>query len=113
MKRPTDTERILELCLWMSTDYHRQLRERSPLSQQDIAHECEVTQSAVARWESNERRPRGRAAVAYHKVLSRLADAEAARAAKDADAQAETPAHAPPPKVTRTSTRLRTEVARC
>lgn len=77
MKRLTTAERILQLCEWMSTDYHRELRERSPLSQSIVADECHVTQSAVARWEANERRPRGRAALAYHRVLARLAEAEA------------------------------------
>jgi len=77
MKRQTTAERMLELYEWMRTGYHRELRERSPLSQLIVAEECHVTQSAVARWEANERRPRGRAALAYHRTLSQLAAAEA------------------------------------
>ena len=79
MRRPTKADRVLQLSEWMLSGYHRELRERSPLSQLDVAETCEVTQSAVARWEHNKRRPRGRAAEAYHRILARLAAAEAAQ----------------------------------
>lgn len=101
MKRLSTAERLLELSAWMDSGYHRELRERSPLSQGNIATDCHVTQSAVARWEANERRPRGQAALAYHKVLSQLAEAEAAlsaRAPKSSVSRIPAPANAPPRK---------------
>lgn len=79
MKRLSTADRILELCQWQESGYVRELRVRGPLSQREIAEDCGVTQSAVARWEMNERRPRGRPAIIYHKILTRLA-AEDARA---------------------------------
>jgi len=55
-----------------------ELRERSGLSQREVAQACDVTQVAVLRWEQNERRPRTKHAVAYHRLLSRLAARELA-----------------------------------
>jgi DNA-binding transcriptional regulator YiaG len=76
-------DRLLELATWTAAGYHRELRDRSPLSQTDVATACGVTQTAVARWERGERRPRGRAAEEYHKILARLAEAEAHTAPAD------------------------------
>lgn len=80
MKRLSVTDRVLEVCEWIETGRARELRERAGLTQKEVAESCEVTQAAVFRWERNERRPRGRNALAYHRVLSRLAARERAAA---------------------------------
>ena len=111
MKRLSTAERLLELSAWIDSGYHRELRERSPLSQGNVAEDCHVTQSAVARWESKERRPRGQAALAYHRTLSRLAEAEAAQAAKTSASRAPAAANAPPRKVRQPVARTQSEAA--
>lgn len=78
MKRQSNVDRVAEVCDWIRTGRARELRERSGLTQSAIAGDCGVTNAAVTRWERNERRPSTRNALAYHRVLSRLAAREAA-----------------------------------
>ncbi len=73
MNRTITVDRIAELCDWISSGYARELREANHLSQAEVARDVGVTHVAVMRWEKGERRPRGRNALAYHKVLSVLA----------------------------------------
>lgn len=71
-------DRVTEVCDWINSGRARELRESAGLTQGEVARDCEVTQVAVLRWERGERRPRGRNALAYHRVLARLAAREAA-----------------------------------
>lgn len=48
------------------------VRQASGVTQARIAEELGVTRMAVSRWESGQRRPRGRLLVAYVELLSRL-----------------------------------------
>lgn len=73
MKRLSAAERVAEVYRWIESGHARELRISSGLSQSELARSCEVTPGAVLRWERNERRPRGRNATAYHRVLSGLA----------------------------------------
>jgi len=66
------TDRTLQVRAWITTGEARQLREAAGLSQSVVAQDCEVTQGAVLRWEKNERMPRGRNLVAYHRFLAQL-----------------------------------------
>jgi transcriptional regulator with XRE-family HTH domain len=50
----------------------RRLRVAARISQAEVAALCGVQASAVSRWESGERVPRGRAARRYGEVLSVL-----------------------------------------
>jgi DNA-binding transcriptional regulator YiaG len=50
----------------------RRIREAAGLSQSEVARICGVTPAAVARWEQNERRPRGAAAIVYARLLNDL-----------------------------------------
>ncbi|MFD5508293.1 helix-turn-helix domain-containing protein [Streptomyces sp. NPDC127051] len=80
MKKPSVTDRVLEVCEWIETGRARSLRESAGLTQREVAQSCEVSQGAVLRWERAERRPRGRNALAYHQVLSKLVAREQAAA---------------------------------
>ncbi|MFE9601972.1 helix-turn-helix domain-containing protein [Streptomyces hokutonensis] len=81
MKRLSVTDRVAEVCAWIESGRARELRVNSGITQSEMARTCEVTQAAVLRWERNERRPRGRNAITYHKALSRLAAREQGTAA--------------------------------
>ena len=50
----------------------RLLRERAGLSQAEIAEALGVTSSAVSRWETGRRMPRGARGSAYAELLERL-----------------------------------------
>ena len=84
MKRLTNTEALLELGSWMDSGRHVQLRKGAHIPTQAIADDVGVTKGCVTRWELLQRRPSGRAALAYHRVLSRLAQAEARRSNSEA-----------------------------
>lgn len=79
MRRQSTADRVAELCDWIRTGRAREIR--GDLTLQEIARDCDVTAGAVSRWEQGERRPRGRNALAYHAVLSRLAARQATRQA--------------------------------
>ncbi|HXN61971.1 MAG TPA: helix-turn-helix transcriptional regulator [Acidimicrobiales bacterium] len=57
---------------WALSGYARQLRESAPLTQQEVADLCKVTQAAVAHWENGRRTPSGRPALRYAKLLAGL-----------------------------------------
>ena len=80
--RLTDIERVLELNGWIDSDEHVGLRTRARLTQEFIATATGVSKGCISRYESGLRRPAGRTALAYHRVLRRLADAEAQAEAK-------------------------------
>lgn len=50
----------------------RAIREDAGLSQADLAEPLGVTRAAVCRWETGDRRPRGRLLVAYAELLQTL-----------------------------------------
>lgn len=76
MKRLSTTEALLELGKWIDSDRHVALRVNAGIPQRAIADDCRVTKGCVTRWEARQRRPTGRAALAYHRTLRILADAE-------------------------------------
>jgi DNA-binding XRE family transcriptional regulator len=76
MDRTRDVERTLELRSWIVTGRARQLRVNAGISQAAIGDKIGVAAATVLRWEKG-RVPRGRNAREYHKVLTRLAKAEA------------------------------------
>ena len=78
MKRQSNADRVAEVSDWIRTGRARRLREQYDLTQGAIASDCGVTAAAVTRWELRERRPSTRNALAYHRVLSRLASREPA-----------------------------------
>jgi DNA-binding transcriptional regulator YiaG len=55
----------------------RRLRLRAGLSLGEVARELRVAVPTVLRWETGERRPRGRAALRYAQLLEQLAAREA------------------------------------
>ena len=72
--RPRD-----EFRRWIATGQARHLCVDAGLSQSLIARDCEITASAVHRWEVGDRLPRGRNIVAYHSFLTRPAALTAKR----------------------------------
>jgi DNA-binding transcriptional regulator YiaG len=72
--RVTDevSRRIRERRSLPSPAERRSLRERAGLSAQDLAGALRVTVSTVLRWETGERRPRGRNLIDYLRVLDTL-----------------------------------------
>lgn len=67
-------ERLAELRHWISSGAARVYREAAGLSRLHVANELGTWPSTVARWESGERAPRGRHALDYHALLTRLAE---------------------------------------
>ena len=51
----------------------RELREAAGLSQIEVARACGVTEGAISHWEAGTRRPTGDRAVAYGRVLCKIA----------------------------------------
>ena len=82
MKHLTNTEALLELNSWMESGRHVDLRNWAHLPTRAIAEDVGVTKGCVTRWERMQRRPSGRTALAYHKVLRPLAEAEARESAR-------------------------------
>jgi DNA-binding transcriptional regulator YiaG len=70
----TLADRAAEVRRWITTGQARELRLAAGLSQALVAQDCEVTPSAVHRWEMGGRMPRGRNVVAYHRFLAKLAE---------------------------------------
>jgi transcriptional regulator with XRE-family HTH domain len=70
----TLADRAAEVRRWITTGQARELRLAAGLSQALVAQDCEVTASAVHRWEMGGRTPRGRNLVAYHRFLTRLVE---------------------------------------
>lgn len=54
----------------------REIRERSRLSQAEVAEAVGVSQPTVAGWEAGRRRPHGELAARYADLLARLEQAE-------------------------------------
>lgn len=72
--RETATLRQLVLVRDMAADGRaRALRVAARVSLSEVARPLGVTESAVSRWETGSRSPRGKAAVAYGLLLAELA----------------------------------------
>ena len=54
----------------------RDLRRRCGVDASAIGAVCGVTGGAITRWENGERRPTGKAAIAWVRLLRELSDAE-------------------------------------
>jgi len=71
------TERELELLIEVRAAVQggraARVRELAGLSQAEVAALVGVTPAAISRWEAGERRPTGPRAVAYGRVLRRIA----------------------------------------
>lgn len=52
----------------------RRLRVAAGLSQSELARACDVSEGAIHRWETGTRRPTGKRAIAYGRVLREIAD---------------------------------------
>lgn len=75
----------------------RRLRLDSELSQLDVADAVNVCYATISRWETGKRRPRGRAALRYWRLLAKLAETlEAAGATACCGACHECPPSASP-----------------
>jgi len=53
----------------------RRVRQRARISLSEVAAVCDVDQSTVARWETDQRSPRGAAGLKYARFISKLRDA--------------------------------------
>ena len=76
-RRWTDLERVLDLNRIMGSGEHVALRVRNRVPQAVLADTIGVSHGCISRYEALTRRPTGRVAVAYHKALRQLAEAEA------------------------------------
>jgi DNA-binding transcriptional regulator YiaG len=76
----TDAERVLELREMITSGRARALRVSAGLSQAVTARTLDVDVVTLLRWEKGRSSPRGRNAREYHKLLTRLAKAEAGSA---------------------------------
>lgn len=76
--RTNDVLLIAATARMLSDGTARRLRVENGLSQSQVAAVCGVTHAAVSRWELGERLPRTRAALAYARLLDRLARVESA-----------------------------------
>ena len=70
----TLTERITELNKLIASGEARKLRLAAGMSLENVGSDVGVTAAAVFRWESGERRPRGRNVIAYHQCLVTIRD---------------------------------------
>lgn len=73
MGQLTFADRAIEVFQLIETGDARNRRIEAGLSLEMGARSIGVSTSALFRWESGQRRPRGRNLLAYHKFLSRLA----------------------------------------
>ena len=73
-QRVREIERLAEVRALAASGEARRIRLAAKLSQGDLGRACDVTESAVSRWENGERVPRGRAALVYGQVLAMLRD---------------------------------------
>jgi len=64
-----DAQRLAELRRLCVSGEARRIREASGLSQPEVAGVVGVVPSAISRWERGERRPSGRPALAYARLL--------------------------------------------
>lgn len=64
----------------LQSDLPRMLRVGAGVTLREMAAWCGTSQSAIYRWETRQRVPRGPAAVRYLDVLQRLGDRALARA---------------------------------
>lgn len=82
----TIADRMIELRDWIESGYAEELRTAAGLPRRAIASSLDVTETTVWRWERGSRQsggrlPRGRNAIEYHRMLTRLARSRQARAA--------------------------------
>ena len=75
-RQQTFAERAIELHHMIETGEARKLRLAAGLAFESVGRDCDVTAGAVLRWESGQRRPRGRNIVAYHRCLKKLRAAQ-------------------------------------
>jgi DNA-binding transcriptional regulator YiaG len=76
MKSLSTIERLLELNAWIDSDEHLRLRKHNRVPQKVIAKTVGVSQGCVSKWETKRTRPAGEQALAYHRALRAIADAE-------------------------------------
>jgi DNA-binding transcriptional regulator YiaG len=69
---PAQLDELVRIRRLTRTGEAREIRERARLSQQEIATALGVSVSAIHRWETNDRRPRGAAALRYAELLESL-----------------------------------------
>jgi transcriptional regulator with XRE-family HTH domain len=73
-----DLERLVEVRRLVESGEAKARRETAGISLSAIASACEVDTSTVWRWETGQRSPRAGDALKYGRVLSMLAEAQAA-----------------------------------
>lgn len=66
-------EQIADLHRLISSGEARDIRERTGVTQANIADSIGTTPGAISRWESGARAPRGNRALQYRALLRRLA----------------------------------------
>lgn len=76
MKSLSTIERILELNAWIDSGEHVGKRRRNRVPQKVMARTVGVSQGCVSKWENGRTRPAGEQALAYHRALRAIADAE-------------------------------------
>lgn len=59
----------------------RRVRQAARISRSEVAAVCGVDQSTVARWENDQRSPRGAAGLKYAQIVAQLRDAAGTKAA--------------------------------
>lgn len=69
-----DLELLIEVRQAIASGRAARLRELAGLSQQEVAELVGVTPAAISRWEADDRRPTGGRAIAYARVLRRIAE---------------------------------------
>jgi predicted transcriptional regulator len=73
-------DELAELYRLLASGAAKEIRQRNGLSQSVIADDVGSTAAAVSRWEGGHRRPRGRQALRYARLLRRLCAREEAAA---------------------------------
>ena len=71
--RATPPDKIAQLQKWLRDGTAVRLRTEAEQSRCTIAYQLGVAETTVYRWETGRRSPRGASALAYHRILARLA----------------------------------------
>lgn len=85
-------ELLTEVRAATRTGFAVDLRRSADLSQSDLARAAGIHPATVSRWESGARKPTGKAALRYARVLRALERAVSPPTADDASTQSESPA---------------------
>lgn len=78
MRAHLTVDQELELRDWLESGRALDIRRQAGLSRSSLARDLNVAESALWRWEHNQRTPRGQYAAAYYRRLTRLAARTAA-----------------------------------